>query len=95
MPYPYAKRVHNFSAGPGTLPLEVVEAAREELPLYAGTGASVMEISHRSPRLHSGRGFGAGSATEATWPGRRVAYSLPAGGCLHAVSSGAAELPAI
>ena len=49
MPYPYAKRVHNFSAGPGTLPLEVVEAAREELPLYAGTGASVMEISHRSP----------------------------------------------
>ena len=42
-------RLHNFSAGPGTLPLPVLEAVREELPVYAGTGASVMEISHRSP----------------------------------------------
>ncbi len=42
-------RLHNFSAGPGTLPLPVLESVREELPVYAGTGASVMEISHRSP----------------------------------------------
>ncbi|MCY4158334.1 MAG: 3-phosphoserine/phosphohydroxythreonine transaminase [Bacteroidetes bacterium] len=42
-------RLHNFSAGPGTLPLPVLESAREELPVYKGTGASVMEISHRSP----------------------------------------------
>ncbi len=42
-------RLHNFSAGPGTLPLSVLEAAREELPVYGKTGASVMEISHRSP----------------------------------------------
>ncbi|MXW14639.1 MAG: 3-phosphoserine/phosphohydroxythreonine transaminase [Rhodothermaceae bacterium] len=44
-----SRRLHNFSAGPGTLPLSVIEAAREELPVYMKTGASVMEISHRSP----------------------------------------------
>ncbi len=44
-----SNRLHNFSAGPGTLPLSVLEAAREELPVYGKTGASVMEISHRSP----------------------------------------------
>jgi len=42
-------RLHNFSAGPGTLPLNVLESIREELPVYAQTGSSVMEISHRSP----------------------------------------------
>jgi len=42
-------RLHNFSAGPGTLPLQVLEAIHEELPVYRETGASVMEISHRSP----------------------------------------------
>ena len=44
-----SRRLHNFSAGPGTLPLSVIEAAREELPVFRNTGASVMEISHRSP----------------------------------------------
>ena len=43
-----SQRLHNFSAGPGTLPLEVISAVKEELPLYQETGASVMEISHRS-----------------------------------------------
>ncbi len=44
---PY-NRVFNFSAGPGTLPVPVLELAREELLNYAGTGMSVMEMSHRS-----------------------------------------------
>ena len=44
---PY-QRVFNFSAGPGTLPVPVLEQAREELLNYAGTGMSVMEMSHRS-----------------------------------------------
>lgn len=44
---PY-NRVFNFSAGPGTLPVPVLEQAREELLNYAGTGMSVMEMSHRS-----------------------------------------------
>lgn len=42
-------RVHNFSAGPATLPLEVLEKAQSELVDYKGLGSSVMEISHRSP----------------------------------------------
>lgn len=42
-------RQHNFSAGPGTLPEEVLLEVRDELPVYGDVGASVMEISHRSP----------------------------------------------
>ncbi|MDX1637008.1 MAG: 3-phosphoserine/phosphohydroxythreonine transaminase [Balneolaceae bacterium] len=42
------KRVHNLSAGPATLPLEVIEHAKEELTDYQGTGRSIMELSHRS-----------------------------------------------
>jgi len=41
-------RVFNFSAGPAALPVEVLERAREEMLDYAGTGMSVMEMSHRS-----------------------------------------------
>ena len=42
-------RQYNFSAGPGTLPEEVLLEVKNELPVYDGIGASVMEISHRSP----------------------------------------------
>ncbi len=41
-------RVHNFGAGPAVLPLPVLERVRAELLDYAGTGMSVMEMSHRS-----------------------------------------------
>jgi len=41
-------RVFNFAAGPATLPVEVLEQAREELTDWQGSGASVMEVSHRS-----------------------------------------------
>lgn len=41
-------RVYNFSAGPATLPLSVLEQAREELTSLPGVGMSVLEISHRS-----------------------------------------------
>jgi phosphoserine aminotransferase len=44
-------RVFNFSAGPGTLPLSVIEEVRAELPVYGSEGASIMEVSHR------GKGF--------------------------------------
>lgn len=40
-------RIYNFSAGPATLPLPVLEQARDELVSYPGAGASIMEISHR------------------------------------------------
>jgi phosphoserine aminotransferase len=47
MSQPY-NRVFNFSAGPCTLPVEVLESAKEDLLNYQGTGMSVMEMSHRS-----------------------------------------------
>jgi phosphoserine aminotransferase len=42
------KRIHNFSAGPATLPLAVLEKAQKELVNYKNKGASIMEMSHRS-----------------------------------------------
>lgn len=42
------KRAFNFNAGPAALPLKVLEQIREELLDYAGSGMSVMEMSHRS-----------------------------------------------
>jgi phosphoserine aminotransferase len=47
MSQPY-DRVFNFSAGPCTLPVEVLEEAKEGLLNYKGAGMSVMEMSHRS-----------------------------------------------
>lgn len=41
-------RVFNFSAGPGVLPVEVLEQARDEMLNWHGAGLSVMEMSHRS-----------------------------------------------
>lgn len=40
-------RVHNFSAGPAMLPVEVLEQAQTELLDWGGSGMSVMEVSHR------------------------------------------------
>ncbi|MCJ7832645.1 MAG: 3-phosphoserine/phosphohydroxythreonine transaminase, partial [Actinobacteria bacterium] len=38
----------NFAAGPATLPVPVLEQARDELLSYGGSGMSVLEMSHRS-----------------------------------------------
>lgn len=43
-----AQRVWNFSAGPGMLPLSVLEEAQRDLLALPGVGMSVLEISHRS-----------------------------------------------
>jgi len=40
-------RIYNFSAGPATLPLPVLERARDEIVDYEGTGMSLVESSHR------------------------------------------------
>ncbi|MGI9200930.1 MAG: 3-phosphoserine/phosphohydroxythreonine transaminase [Woeseiaceae bacterium] len=40
-------RVHNFSAGPAALPIEVLEIIRSDIPDWGGSGMSVMEVSHR------------------------------------------------
>jgi len=44
-------RAFNFSAGPATLPIEVITQVQEELSNWRGTGMSVMELSHRSPEF--------------------------------------------
>ena len=44
-------RPWNFSAGPATLPLEVLERAAAEMTDWQGSGMSVMEMSHRSPQF--------------------------------------------
>jgi len=42
-------RSHNFSAGPATLPLQVIEELQAALPEFKSCQAGIMEISHRSP----------------------------------------------
>lgn len=44
-------RIYNFSAGPCTLPLEVLEQVQAEMTDYRGTGMGVVEMSHRSPLI--------------------------------------------
>ena len=44
-------RTFNFSAGPSALPLAALERAQAELTDYAGTGISVLEMSHRAPEF--------------------------------------------
>jgi phosphoserine aminotransferase len=41
-------RVFNFAAGPAMLPTAVLEQVQDELLDWQGSGASVMEVSHRS-----------------------------------------------
>ncbi|HLD17057.1 MAG TPA: 3-phosphoserine/phosphohydroxythreonine transaminase [Coxiellaceae bacterium] len=41
-------RVYNFSAGPGTIPENVLQQVQAELLDWRGIGYSVMEMSHRS-----------------------------------------------
>ena len=41
-------RVHNFCAGPCTLPVPVLEEVRDELLDFDGTGMSIIEGSHRA-----------------------------------------------
>jgi phosphoserine aminotransferase len=40
-------RPYNFAPGPSTLPLEVLERARDEMLDWRGLGLSIMELSHR------------------------------------------------
>ncbi len=44
-----ANRVHNFCAGPCTLPVSVLEEVRDEMLNFGGTGMSIIESSHRAP----------------------------------------------
>ncbi len=46
-------RVYNFAAGPGVLPLSVLEEVSRELVDYKGEGMSVLEMSHRGKTIQS------------------------------------------
>lgn len=46
-------KIHNFSAGPSILPPEVIEASIEGIRNFAGTGLSVLEVSHRGKEFIS------------------------------------------
>lgn len=48
-----AKRVFNFTAGPAQLPLSVMQRVQEEFLDYQGLGASIIEISHRTPEFEA------------------------------------------
>ncbi|MBT5551441.1 MAG: aminotransferase class V-fold PLP-dependent enzyme, partial [Nitrospina sp.] len=46
-------RKYNFSAGPAMLPEAVLKQAQEELLDWHGSGASIMEMSHRGKEFVS------------------------------------------
>jgi phosphoserine aminotransferase len=46
-------RIYNFNAGPAAMPLPVLEKAQSELLDMAGSGMSVMEMSHRSKEFQA------------------------------------------
>lgn len=46
-------RVFNFAPGPAVLPLPVLQRVRDEMLSLPGVGASVLEISHRSPAFEA------------------------------------------
>lgn len=66
-----SERIYNFSAGPATLPVPVLEQARDEMLSLDGTGMSVMEMSHRSKAF--------ASVIEGALEGIREALKVPDG----------------
>src|ERR1044072_3162532 len=44
---------HNFGAGPGILPQEVLKQSAEAVINFNGTGLSILEISHRSKEFEA------------------------------------------
>ena len=46
-------KVHNFSAGPSILPREVIDKAADALRDFAGTGMSLIEVSHRGKEFEA------------------------------------------
>jgi phosphoserine aminotransferase len=57
-------RAINFSPGPAGLPTPALERARDELLDYAGTGASIMELSHRGKEYEAVQGEAIALLTE-------------------------------
>lgn len=47
------ERIHNFSAGPAVLPVEVLEVVKSNLTNFENSGIGIMEMSHRSDLFQS------------------------------------------
>jgi len=47
------ERLYNFGAGPATMPVSVLERARDEMLNFDNSGLSVMEMSHRSKEFET------------------------------------------
>ena len=45
------KKIYNFSAGPGMLPQDALDAASKAVINYESTGMSILEMSHRSKQI--------------------------------------------
>jgi phosphoserine aminotransferase len=45
--------IHNFSAGPAILPQSAIDNSIEAIKNFAGTGLSILEISHRSKQFEA------------------------------------------
>ena len=84
-------RIHNFSAGPAVLPVEVLEQVQRDLLSLPGVGMSVLEISHRSTAFDEIlEGCEADLRTLGRHP-RRLQGAVPAGRRQPAVLDGADE----
>lgn len=46
-------KIHNFSAGPAILPQSAIDAGAEALRNFAGTGLSILEVSHRGKEFEA------------------------------------------
>ncbi len=46
-------KIHNFSAGPAILPKAAIDASVQALQNFAGTGLSLLEVSHRSKEFEA------------------------------------------
>ncbi|MDR3491849.1 MAG: 3-phosphoserine/phosphohydroxythreonine transaminase [Gammaproteobacteria bacterium] len=46
-------KVYNFSAGPGMLPVDVMQQAQAEMLDWHGLGMSIMELGHRGPEFQA------------------------------------------
>jgi len=47
------KKIHNFSAGPSILSSYAINKSMEDIQNFAGTGLSILEISHRSAEFEA------------------------------------------
>ena len=85
------KRAFNFNAGPAALPLPVLERIREELLDFAGTGMSVMELSHRSAEFEAVNNKAEEGAAPRDGDSRGLCGALPARRREPAIRDGADE----